>query len=99
MTLHLVGGFWLLAVALLQYHILQAARQSNHAFLLGILLQVSLAFCLCCLALLGTYGVDALLLLAEIVLHDFLCVLVWHLQFVTADNVLDCHCEIVDVKV
>ena len=89
MTLHRVLGGRLLAVAFLQHLILQTAGGGDDAFLLGVLLQIFLAFFLGSLTLLGTCGIHGSLFLGEIVLHNLLCLTMRHLQLAAAQHVLD----------
>jgi len=86
-ALHLILGARLLAVAFLQYLILQTAGQSDDTLLLCILSQIFLAFLAGSLAFLGTLSLHLLLLFLEIVLHNLLCFAVRHLQFVTLQHI------------
>ena len=99
MALHAVGCLGLAARALLYDHILKAAGQHHHAVFLGVVGQVFLAFGLGGLAMLGALGVELLLLLGEVVLHDGLCLAVGHLQVAAGYHVLDCRSEVVYVHV
>ena len=88
-ALHLVGSLRLLAVAFLQHHILQSAGKRSHAFFLGVLGQIFLAFSLGNLSFLGALGVEFLFLLAEVILYYCLRFTVRYLELVARDNVLD----------
>ena len=80
MTFHLVCCLWLLAVALTQHLVLQSAGQGDNALFLAILRQEVLACHLRRLAfLLGRRSLLGLLLCEEL-LHEFLSLVITHLQ-------------------
>ena len=99
MALHRVLGRRLLAVAFLQYLILQAAGQRHHVGLLGILCQIFLTSLLMGLTLLRTLCLHLLLLTAEVVLYDALGIAVRHLQLVAGYHVLDGGGKIINIQI
>ena len=86
---HGVGGGGLAARAFLEHLILQAAGQYHHAILLGVLGKVALALGPGGLALLGPLGVDARLLLGEVLRNERLRLAVGHLKVVAVYHVVD----------
>ena len=98
-ALHLVGGFRSASVAFLYHLILQSAGQCHHAFLLGVLGKICLAFFLCLLELLGCRGALLSLLLLEEILYERLRFGIVYFRLLACENVLYCFCEIVDVQI
>ena len=89
MAHHRILGGRLLAVALFQHLILQAAGQRHDTFLILILCQELLTSLLVHLTLRLALSLHFLLLLLEIVLHNHLSLTVRHLQLLALNHVLD----------
>ena len=92
---HRILRRWLLAVTLLQHLILKAAGQRDDAVFLGILCEILLTSLLMHLALLGTLGLEFLLLLLKIFLYNHLSLTVRHLQLVALKDIVDGLSEVV----
>ena len=98
MAYNCVSSLRRLASTFLDYGILQARLCHLYAVLLSILSEELLALFACYLAILGCLSALLCFLLLEEFLYYLLAFLVRNLKFGTADGVLDCLSEIIDIK-
>ena len=83
---------------MVQHLILQAAGQRDDAVFLGILGQILLTSLLMGLAGLHTLLVDLLFLSGEVLLYNALSLTALDFQLMTAQDILDGLCEVIDIQ-
>ena len=98
MALYLVGSLRLLAISFAKHLVLQARSGGLHPFFLRILCQELLAFGLCCLTFFSICSLLYSLLFGKELLHDLLCLSIFHFQLATSHHIFDSLCEVIYVQ-